>query len=108
MKNTIANDDNFNLKIFKNSEFGQLQVIYKNNEPWFYANEIAKLLGYTINTNLTRILDSDEFSIHIVNTKKGTRETYIINEPGLYSAIFNSRKPISKPFKSWLKKEQRK
>lgn len=33
------------LKIFENSEFGKIQVIERNGEPWFIGKEVAEILG---------------------------------------------------------------
>jgi anti-repressor protein len=34
------------LKIFKHESFGQVRVVEKDGEPWFYASDVAKALGY--------------------------------------------------------------
>lgn len=35
------------LTLFQNNNFGKIQVINKNGEPWFIGKEIAEILGYT-------------------------------------------------------------
>lgn len=32
------------LKIFQNSEFGEIRTITKNNEPWFVAIDVCNAL----------------------------------------------------------------
>lgn len=34
------------LKIFKNSDFGEIRTIVKNDEPYFVGKDIANILGY--------------------------------------------------------------
>ena len=36
-----------NLQIFKNNEFGEIQIIEENGKFEFGATEVAKMLGYT-------------------------------------------------------------
>ena len=35
------------LQIFKNEEFGKIEILIKNGKEYFPATEIAKILGYT-------------------------------------------------------------
>jgi prophage antirepressor-like protein len=42
------------------------------------------------------------FMVVKLTTIKGERETYFINEPGLYRLIFRSNKPKSVEFSNWV------
>ena len=35
------------LKVFKNSEFGEVRTVAINNEPYFVGKDIAGILGYS-------------------------------------------------------------
>ena len=59
----------------------------EDNEPWFVAADVAKVLGYRDAPNITRQLDSNEKSTHLVSTKKGPRNAATITEAGLYKII---------------------
>ena len=87
-----------------------LQIIIKDNQAWFIANEVANLLGYRDAYNLTRILDDDEtgthnMSIRSENDIEQNRAVSIINESGFYHAAFKSRKAEVKPFRKWVTSE---
>lgn len=87
-----------------------IQVINKENQAWFIANEVANLLGYRDAHNLTRILDDDEAGTHNMSIRsengiEQTRVVTIINESGLYHAAFKSRKAEVKPFRKWVTAE---
>ena len=58
-----------------------------DGEPWFVAKDIATVLGYSLAPHMTRVLDSDELSIHLVDTNKGPRKMTTITEAGLYKII---------------------
>ncbi len=93
------------LKIFKNSEFGEVRVIEQNNEPWFVASDVALILGYRTSNDMTRILDDDEKGTHIMSTPGGKQNMIIINESGLYSCILKSRLEGAKQFRKWVTSE---
>ena len=76
-----------------------------NGDVWFVATDIAAALGYRDAFNMSRILDDDEKGTHIVSTLGGEQELSVINESGVYSAIFRSRKENAKKFKKWVTSE---
>jgi prophage antirepressor-like protein len=93
-------------------EFGddQIDVIYKDGEPWFVASQVAKVLGYSESTNMVRMLDDEEAAPHLVkvrstNNVEQVRTATIINESGLYSCILKSKRPTAKAFKKWVTAE---
>ena len=69
------------------------------------------MLGYGKAYDLTRALDPDEVQTHNVRSslqgpgKSGNQLIAIINESGLYHAIFKSRKPEAKKFRRWVTEE---
>ena len=37
-----------NIEVFKNTQFGSIRAFAdENGEPWFYGNDVAKILGYS-------------------------------------------------------------
>lgn len=84
--------------------------------PWFAAADVCKALAITnvsqaINGNPSHPegqrggLDADEKRITTVYTPSGDQEMLVINESGLYSLIFKSRKAEAKAFKKWVTSE---
>lgn len=76
-----------------------------SNQPWFVATDVAGILGYRDAEKLTRNLDDDEKDTHIVGTLGGDQALSIINESGLYHAIFKSRRPEAQRFRKWVTSE---
>jgi anti-repressor protein len=94
------------MKIFENSQFGKITVLEKDGEPWFIAKEIADILEYSNTNKMTKRLDVDEKAHAPLRAYSNEiRSLSIINESGLYEAIFGSRKPEAKEFKRWVKTE---
>jgi len=96
--------------IFKEDELGQVRVITKDNNPWFIALDVCKILNLgnvslSVNGRPDRSnsgLDEDEKDIVIVNTPGGDQEMIIVSEAGLYSLVLKSRKSEAKKFKRWI------
>ena len=76
-----------------------------NGDPWFVATDVAAVLGYRNAPDMVRNLDDDEKGTHNLRTPGGDQEVSTINESGLYSAIFRSRKAEAKRFKKWVTAE---
>lgn len=81
-----------------------LRAVLIDGEPWFIALDAAKSLSYSDTYEMTKRLDKDEIQNRQI-AGFGNRGVNIINESGLYEAIFNSRKPEAKTFKHWVKNE---
>lgn len=85
----------------------EIRTVLINDEVWFVASDIARVLDFRDAEKLTRMLDDDEADTHIVGTRSENgieqkREVTIINESGLYHALIKSRKPEAKPFRKWV------
>lgn len=94
------------VKIFKNSEFGEIRIVPINNEPWFIGSEIAKILSYTNPSKAIRdhVDPEEKLTERIVLAGQG-RDVTLINESGLYSLILSSKLPTAKKFKRWVTSE---
>lgn len=94
------------LKIFKNSEFGEIRTVEIDGEPWFVSKDMADILGYTNTAKAIRdhVDDEDKLTERIVLSGQN-REVIFINESGLYSLILSSKLPTAKAFKRWVTSE---
>lgn len=64
----------------------------RDGEPWFVAKDVADILGYGDTEAMTRRLKHNEKGyLRGVGTSGGAQEMSILNEPGLYRAIFGFR-----------------
>lgn len=95
------------IQIFQNSEFGEVRVITKDNEPWFVGKDVANVLGYQkpLNAIRSHVDIEDTLKEGLLDARRITQKTIIINESGLYSLIFNSKLPSAKQFKKWVTSE---
>lgn len=93
---------NLQLFNFKNND---LRMIEENGEPWFIAKDVAEILGYVQTNNLNKIIDKEDKKMRTIQNGGIYIKQSLINESGLYQAIFNSTLPSAKEFKRWITKE---
>lgn len=88
---------------FVNEDLGEIRTVTINNEPWFIAADVCKVLDHS---NPTVAMDSLEvFEKTKLNLGLQGGDTNIISESGFYTLVLRSRKPIAKPFRLWVTQE---
>ena len=110
-------DISFNIQ---NEEFGTIRTLSINNEHWFVGKDVAEILQYHDVSGLRKIVYAEDrqdidsqnglFTGYVQNGRtlepnKNVRRMLIINESGLYQAIFGSKLPKAKEFKRWVTSE---
>ena len=90
------------LTVFNNEQFGELRTIMIEEEPWFVAADVCKILDLSNPTVAVERLDEDERSKFNLG-RQG--QATIINEFGLYSLVIGSRKKEAQQFKRWITHE---
>ncbi|OQP00872.1 BRO family protein [Parageobacillus toebii] len=84
----------------------QVRTIVKDGEVWFVAKDVCEILDISDARKAVQRLDDDERSLIPVTDSLGRKqETFIVNEPGLYTLILGSRKSEAKQFKRWITHE---
>lgn len=100
-----------NLKIFNNTEFGELGILVEDNKELFPATECARLLGYTNPQKAIRdhCRWCTKRSVGVLTGKRsdGTDafqevEMKFIPEGDLYRLITRSKLPSAERFESWI------
>ena len=98
--------DDAGIMAFENAAFGTIRAMSEGGEPWFVAKDVCGILGYAN--------PSKAIADHVENEDKLNNETlsslgqrggWLINESGLYSLIFGSKKLEAKAFKRWVTHE---
>lgn len=108
------------IEVFNHEQFGQVRTIVKDGEPWFVGKDVATALGYTKLDAMYRVVDDmDKWKINpqtlditgfpqngaTLESNPNIKILVMINESGLYQAIFNSTLPTAKKFKHWVTSE---
>ena len=77
-------------------------VTTEDGTPWFIAKDVCDILELTNTTVALEGLEEDERAKYYLG-RQGSAN--VVNEAGLYSLIFKSRKPEAKAFKRWVTHE---
>lgn len=93
------------IKIFENTQFGQIRATTIDDEPWFVGKDVAEALGYANPQKAIRDhVEEEDRTVNESFTVNGT-QGILINESGLYCLIFSSKLPEAKRFKLWVTSE---
>ncbi|MEI4393545.1 ORF6C domain-containing protein [Streptococcus anginosus] len=85
----------------------EVRTVTINEEPWFVANDVAIVLGYSNQRDALskHVDDEDKITLTSQNATLENipnRGLSAINESGLYSLILSSKLPQAKEFKRWV------
>ena len=89
---------------FMNNEFGTIRVIIVDEEPWFIAADVCKILEIKNPTDAIK-KGLEDFEKTRLNLGLSGGDTNVISESGFYTLVLRSRKPVAKPFRLWVTKE---
>ena len=85
--------------------FESVRKIKKDNNTWYCAKDVANVLGYDTNSNLSGIfshLREDWKGIISNNTPGGKQQMLYISREGLNFFLERSKKEIAREFQEWL------
>ena len=93
-----------NLMIFKNEEFGEIQVLENDSKYEFEATGVAKMLGYVNPYDaIQRHCQKDGVVKHEVIDNLGRKQIKnFITEGNLYRLITHSKLPDAEKFERWV------
>ena len=94
-----------NIKIFENSEFGEIRTVTVDNEPMFCLSDVCRALGLTQPSKVKERLNEKGVNSIPTLTAGGEQKLLYINESNLYKAIFQSRKESAERFTDWVTSE---
>jgi prophage antirepressor-like protein len=80
----------------------QVRVILIDDQPWFVAVDICKVLDLENSSRAIARLKDYEKGVTTILTLGGKQDVAIISEPGLYRLILTSRKPQAEFFQDWI------
>lgn len=89
------------LKVFENSEFGQVRTVDIGGKTYFVANDVAKSLGYAetakaVRTHCKGVSEMD------IPTNGGIQKMKVIPEGDIYRLVIKSQLPSAERFESWI------
>ena len=82
-----------------------VRTIAKEGQAWFVAKDVCDILEIGDPSKAVDRPEEDETGTTTIRTTAGPREMLTVNESGLYSLIFTSRKAEAKRFRKWVTSE---
>jgi prophage antirepressor-like protein len=83
-----------------------VRTVLIDGVPWFAAKDVCDILGIKNPTDALKDFPENErntlASNEGIHEGPGNPNVNIINEPGLYRLVFQSRKPEAEQFKTWV------
>lgn len=89
------------LKVFQNSEFGELGILLIDGKEYFPATQCAKIIGHQNPARAVRKYCKGVTKM-VTPTEGGSQETNYIPEGDLYRLIVSSRLPAAERFERWV------
>ena len=68
----------------------EVRVMDQSGEPWWFAQDVAAILGYSATGAMNKLIDEDDRRIEVFQVGTTYQKQSLINESGLYAAIFGS------------------
>lgn len=93
--------ENNNVKVFENTEFGELEILLINGKEYFPATQCAKILGYKDTINAVKQHCKGVVKHHL-STNGGNQLANYIPEGDLYRLIVRSKLPAAEKFERWV------
>lgn len=79
-----------------------IRAMMVGQTPWFAANDLCAVLDIRNSRDAISKLDEDEKGVHVFDTPGGSQTLNMVNESGMFSLVFKSRKPEAKRFRRWV------
>jgi len=83
----------------------EVRAMETDGELWFVAKDICDILEISDTRQVVEKLDDDEKNKGKVYQGDQFRDTWMVNESGMFQIVLSSYKPEAKAFKRWLTHE---
>lgn len=82
-----------------------VRVVMVDDAPWWIANDLAELLGYSRGRDMVRMLDDAQKGAHEVRSLGGSQRFTIVSEGGMWKCVIRSQRPEAERLVRWLADE---
>lgn len=84
----------------------QLRALLLDNQPWFVARDLGRLINRPIERQINRSLDDDQLRTELVIDAQGhAEEVLLISESGAYIVLLNCFHPENRCIRRWISNE---
>jgi prophage antirepressor-like protein len=79
-----------------------LHALLVENQAWFCAQDLGRLMGKNLDERMSRKLDADQRQIMLVEAHGTARERLMISESGVYALLVYHYCPEYRLLREWL------
>lgn len=84
----------------------QLRAFLLDDEPWFCATDLGRLIGRQLDERLHNSLDDDQLRTCWITDSNGDYEkALLISESGVYVTLINYHHPENRSVRFWLNRQ---
>lgn len=84
----------------------QLRAFLLDDEPWFCATDLGRLINHSLDERLHNSLDPDQLQTLWIRDSNGNYEkALLINESGAYAALIFYYHPENRSVRHWLNRQ---
>jgi prophage antirepressor-like protein len=80
----------------------QLHALLLENQAWFCAHDLGRLMGTHIDERMTRKLDADQRRMMLVEVYGAAKERLMVSESGVYALLIYHYCPENRQLREWL------
>ena len=96
------------LRIYVNTQFGNIRAIEENGKAWFVGFDVTKALGYRNGRQaiIDHVKENHKIDGVVIRDTIGrNQKTVAVDEAGLYSLVLRSKLPKAEAFQEWVVSE---
>lgn len=79
-----------------------LHALLVENQPWFCAHELGRLMGKYLDERMLRKLDADQRQMMFIETYGAAEERLMVSESGVYALLIYHYSPEYRQLREWL------
>ncbi|EJM63039.1 prophage antirepressor [Pseudomonas sp. GM49] len=79
-----------------------LHALLLENQAWFCAHDLGRLMGKHLDERVTRKLDADQRQLMLVDLYGAAKERLMVSESGMYALLIYHYCPENRLLREWL------
>jgi prophage antirepressor-like protein len=82
-----------------------LHALLLENQPWFSARDVGRLMGFHLNDRVVNKLDSDQRRVMCIEYFREPEQHLMLSESGVYALLVYHYVPGNRLLREWLTNE---
>lgn len=82
-----------------------LHALLLENQPWFSARDLGRLMGWPLNERTVRKLDTDQHRVITLGYSSGAESELMVSESGVYALLVHHYHAENRGLRQWITSE---